>query len=206
MCFLFLILIRLWNSIRQIKDDEQDVADKDNRHPTDCSISARGKNPFHSLVNPLAHPNDCHPQPLFVPVFSARAVETLAFLFTHGNVLSPYYFLFFTPMVFLWNAITDDYMELDSTGLRLYRKAHFWARPRQSLSLNDIESVHTSQSAPLPFWFQWWGIQLLGLRFHGCIKVENKQGFSFYFGWNVTPGEAEEIARLMNEHLALLKG
>lgn len=120
--------------------------------------------------------------------------------------LLPYYFLFFTPMVFLWNAITDDYMELDSTGLRLYRKAHFWARPRQSLSLNDIKSAHTSQSAPSPFWFQWWGIQLLGLRFHGCIKVENKQGFSFYFGWNVTPEEAEEIVRLMNEHLVLLKG
>lgn len=121
--------------------------------------------------------------------------------------LLPYYLFLFTPMVFLWNIVTDDYVELDATGLRLYRKTHFWARPKRSLSLNDIVSIHTTQPDALPFWSRWWGIKLLVIRFRdGHIKVENKQGLSFYFGWNVTPEEAEEVARLMNEHLAILKG
>lgn len=77
---------------------------------------------------------------------------------------------------------------------------------------DEIESVHIVQTAKSPFWKQWWGIHLLVLLFRGgflrggCLEVENKYGIPVQFGWNVTPEEAEEVARLMNGHLALLNG
>jgi len=121
--------------------------------------------------------------------------------------LLPYYFFILTPSIFLWNYFIYDRVELSQQGLRLYRLGVFWMKTRRSLSLSDIESVNAGQSITGPFWGEWPGIRLFVLmRKGGRIRVENKQKFAFYFGWNVTPEEAEEVARVMNEHLALLKG
>lgn len=122
-------------------------------------------------------------------------------------IILPYYFFLFTPFVFVWNYFTYDRVELSQQGFRLYRQGVFWERARRSLSLNDIESVNTEQTLIAPFWAEWPGIRLLVLMRKGArIRVENKQKLAFHFGWNVTPEEAEEVARLMNDYLVVLKG
>jgi hypothetical protein len=126
--------------------------------------------------------------------------------------LLPYYFFLFTPQVFLWNYTGFYDVGLDTTGLWFSESGKPAARRRRSFKLDEIESVHVVQTDHLPFWARWWGIQLLVLLFRGgflrggLLAMENKYRLAFHFGWNVTPEEAEEIARLMNEHLALLKG
>jgi hypothetical protein len=124
----------------------------------------------------------------------------------------PYYFFMFTPMVFLWNYTGFFDAGFDTTGLWFSESGKPTARRRRSFKLDEIESVRVVQTAHLPFWARWWGSQLLVLLFRGgffrggLLEVENKHRLAFHFGWNVTPKEAEEVARLMNEHLALLKG
>lgn len=146
---------------------------------------------------------------LFLILYFLRWQSGLWFLcsFEVTYFLLPFYFFIFTPSLFLWNYFNYDRVELSQQGLRLYRLGTFLTRMRRSLSLSDIESVNANQVITAPFWTQWPGIRLFVLMRKGSrITVENKQKLTFHFGWNVTPEEAEEVARLMNEHLALLKG